>query len=112
MQLEIRTMPKLGPRRLSLRHCAAAPLERLQVDYVCVRCPTARFSDEAVKAKFPGTVLLSVLVTADGAEQRTFVFYDQQAREAVRKWRFRPSVGPGAKAATVPAVVEVVFHLY
>jgi protein TonB len=87
-------------------------------EVACVYCPTAQFSDEAVKAKFQGTVFLSVIVTADGRPTDIHVAsglgmgLDEKALEAVRKWRFKPSVGPDGKAAAVHAIVEVVFHLY
>lgn len=87
-------------------------------EVACVYCPSAQFSDEAVKAKFEGTVLLSLVVTADGRASDVRVVrglgmgLDEQARDAVRKWRFRPSVGPDGKAAAARAIVEVVFHLY
>lgn len=87
-------------------------------EVACLYCPAAQFSDEAVKAKFQGTVLLSLVVTADGRATDVRVVrglgmgLDEKAQDAVRKWRFRPSVGPDGKAAAVRAVVEVVFHLY
>lgn len=87
-------------------------------EVACVYCPSAQFSDEAVKAKFQGTVLLSLVVTADGRATDVRVVrglgmgLDDQAIAAVRKWRFRPSLGPDAKTAAVRAIVEVVFHLY
>jgi periplasmic protein TonB len=87
-------------------------------EVACIYCPAAQFTDEAVKAKFEGTVLLSVVVTADGRATDVRVVrglgmgLDEQARDAVRKWRFRPSVGPEGKAASVRAIVEVIFHLF
>jgi periplasmic protein TonB len=87
-------------------------------EVACVYCPTAQFSDEAVKAKFQGTVFLSLIVTADGRPTDIHIAsglgmgLDEKALEAVRKWRFKPSVGPDGKAAAVRAIVEVQFHLY
>lgn len=87
-------------------------------EVACLYCPVAQFSDEAVKAKFQGTVLLSLVVTADGRATDVRVVrglgmgLDEKAQDAVRKWRFQPSVGPDGKTAAVRAVVEVVFHLY
>jgi periplasmic protein TonB len=87
-------------------------------EVACVYCPTAQFSDEAVKAKFQGTVFLSLIVTPDGRPTDIRVAsglgmgLDEKALEAVRKWRFKPSVGPDRKAAAVHAIVEVQFHLY
>lgn len=87
-------------------------------EVACVYCPSAQFSDEAVKAKFEGTVLLSLIVTTEGRASDVRVVrglgmgLDEQALNAVRNWRFRPSVGPNGQAAAVRAIVEVVFHLY
>jgi periplasmic protein TonB len=87
-------------------------------DIVCDYCPSAQFSDEAVKAKYEGTVFLSIIVTADGRVADVHVSkglglgLDEEAIEAVRKWRFRPSRGPDGKPTAVHATVEVQFHLY
>jgi len=84
----------------------------------CLYCPQAQFSDDAVKTKYEGTVFLSIIVTADGRVAEVHVSrglgmgLDEKAVEAVRKWRFTPSVGPDGKAAVVRAIVEVHFHLY
>jgi periplasmic protein TonB len=92
--------------------------ERGYSDVVCDYCPSAQFSDEAVKAKYEGTVFLSIIVTADGRPIDIHVSkglgmgLDEKAIEAVRKWRFRPSRGPDGKPTAVHATVEVQFHLY
>jgi periplasmic protein TonB len=86
-------------------------------DVACDYCPSAQFSDEAVKAKYEGTVYLSLIVTADGRAVDIHVSkglgmgLDEKAVEAVRKWRFRPARGPDGKPATVHATIEVQFHL-
>lgn len=87
-------------------------------DIVCDYCPSAQFSDEAVKAKYEGTAFLSIIVTADGrvidvhVSKGLAMGLDEKAIEAVRKWRFRPSRGPDGRPAAVHATVEVQFHLY
>lgn len=87
-------------------------------DIVCEYCPPAQFSDEAVKAKYEGIVLLSVIVTADGrvADVRVAkglgMGLDEKAIEAVRKWQFRPVRGPDGKPTAVRATIEVQFDLY
>jgi len=87
-------------------------------DVVCVYCPQAQYSDEAVKAKYQGTILLTVVVTPDGRATDIHVSkglgmgLDEKAMEAVRKWRFRVPTGPDGKPAAVRATIEVVFHLY
>jgi periplasmic protein TonB len=84
----------------------------------CIYCPTAQFSDEAVKAKYQGTVLLVAIITADGRATDIHVVkglglgLDEKAIEAVRTWRFKPAAGPNGKPATVRQTIEVTFHLY
>ncbi len=84
----------------------------------CMYCPQAQFSDEAVKAKYQGMVVLSAIITADGRATDIRVVknlgmgLDEKAVEAVRTWRFRAALGPDGKPATVRALIEVSFHLY
>ena len=72
-----------------------------------------QFSDEAVKAKYQGTVLLVAVITADGRATDIHVSkglglgLDEKAVEAVRTWRFRPALGPDGKPATVRQTIEV-----
>ena len=84
----------------------------------CVYCPPAQFSDEAVKAKYQGTVFITAIITADGRATDVRVAkgvglgLDEKAIEAVRSWRFKPALGPNGKPAAVRQTVEVTFHLY
>jgi protein TonB len=84
----------------------------------CIYCPTAQFSDEAVKAKYQGTVYLTAIVGPDGRATDIHVSkglglgLDENAIAAVRTWRFKPAAGPDGKAAAVRTTIEVVFHLY
>ncbi|MGH9689619.1 MAG: energy transducer TonB [Candidatus Acidiferrales bacterium] len=84
----------------------------------CLYCPQPQFSDEAVKAKYQGTVLLFAIITADGRATDIRVTkslglgLDEKAVEAVRTWRFRPAAGPDGKPAAVRQMIEVTFHLY
>ena len=84
----------------------------------CLYCPQPQFSDEAVKAKYQGTVLLVAVITADGRATDIRVAkglglgLDEKAVEAVRTWRFRPALGPDGKPASVRQSIEVTFHLY
>ena len=74
------------------------------------------FSEEARRAKFSGTVLLSVVVDENGIPRNIRVIrsvglgLDQKAIEAVERWRFRPGHKHG-KAVAVQAAVEVSFRL-
>ena len=74
------------------------------------------FSEEARRAKHQGSVLLSVEVDANGRVSNIRVVkslglgLDEKAIEAVRLWRFRPAQKNG-KPVTVPATIDVNFHL-
>jgi len=78
--------------------------------------PEPEFSEEARKAKFQGAVILSIVILPDGTTTNIRVTrplglgLDEKAIEAVRKWRFRPSMKDG-KAVAVSANVEVNFRL-
>lgn len=74
------------------------------------------YSEEARKAKFQGTVVLSIVVDETGMPRNFKVVkplglgLDEKAIEAVQKWRFRPAQKDG-RAVAVLATVEVNFRL-
>ena len=74
------------------------------------------YSEEARKAKFQGTVVLSIIVDENGMPRQIRVAralglgLDEKAIEAVQKWRFRPAYKDG-KPVAVYATVEVNFRL-
>jgi len=74
------------------------------------------YSEEARKAKWQGTVVLSLVVDEAGVAQNIKVVrslgmgLDQKAIEAVQKWRFRPGMKDG-KSVPVYATIEVNFRL-
>lgn len=74
------------------------------------------FSEEARKAKFQGTVVLSVQVDASGKPSHLVVVsspglgLDEKAVDAVARWLFRPAYRDGKPFVTT-ARVEVSFHL-
>ncbi|MBM3761058.1 MAG: TonB family protein [Acidobacteria bacterium] len=74
------------------------------------------YSEEARKAKFQGTVVLSIVVDPAGKARDIRVIrplglgLDEKAIEAVMKWRFKPGLKDGA-AVPVQATVEVNFRL-
>ncbi len=74
------------------------------------------YSEEARKAKFQGTVVLSIVVDEQGLPRNFKVVkplglgLDEKAIEAVQKWRFSPAKMNG-KAVAVQATVEVNFRL-
>jgi periplasmic protein TonB len=74
------------------------------------------YSEEARKAKYSGTVLLSVVIDDHGLTRDIHVIrplglgLDEKAIEAVSKWRFRPAM-KGGRAVAVQANIEVNFRL-
>lgn len=85
---------------------APVPIHRVEPEY----------SEEARKAKFQGTVVLSIVVDEQGVPRNFKVVrplglgLDEKAIEAVTKWRFRPGYREGRPVA-VMATVEVNFRL-
>jgi TonB family protein len=78
--------------------------------------PEPEYSQEARKAKLEGTVMLSLVVDENGKAQNIRVTkslghgLDEKAVEAVKKWRFKPSMKDG-KPVPVIASAEVNFRL-
>ena len=74
------------------------------------------YSEEARKAKWQGTVVLSLVVDESGKAREVKVVrplgmgLDQKAIEAVEKWLFRPGMKDG-KPVPVSANIEITFHL-
>jgi TonB family protein len=74
------------------------------------------YSEEARKAKYSGTVLLSVIVDQEGHARDIHVVkslgmgLDEKAVEAVQKWTFKPGM-KGGQAVNVRAQIEVNFRL-
>ena len=83
----------------------------------CIYCPDPEYSDEARKAKYQGTVVLEVIVTADGRILEPHVLrgpglgLEEKAMAAVKTWRMRPAVGPNGKPVTCRATIEIGFRL-
>jgi protein TonB len=79
--------------------------------------PDPQYSDEARKAKYQGTVILWVIVGADGRPRDVKVArtlgmgLDEKAIEAVRMWKFAPAM-KGETPVAVQINVEVNFRLY
>jgi TonB family protein len=79
--------------------------------------PDPEYSEEARKAKFQGTCVLSLIVGPDGRPRDVRIArslglgLDEKAIEAVKNWRFEPAVKDG-KPVAVAISVEVDFRLY
>ena len=82
----------------------------------CVYCPDPEYTDEAIKAKFQGSVVLQLIVGPDGLTSNIQVLksaglgLDEKAIEAVRSWRFKPASGPNGKPVAVAIPVEVKYQ--
>jgi protein TonB len=81
--------------------------------------PEAEFSDEARRAKYEGTVVVTLIVDANGNPQNVHVSrtlgmgLDEKAVEAVQKYKFKPAVDQkSGKPVPVMVSVEVRFRLY
>lgn len=79
--------------------------------------PDPEYSEEARKAKFQGTCVLSLIVGPDGRPRDIRVArslglgLDEKAIEAVNQWKFEPAQKDGRPVA-VAINVEVQFRLY
>jgi TonB family protein len=84
----------------------------------CIYCPTAQFSDAAVKGKVQGTVILSAVIDATGHAASISVVrplpcgLNTQAIEALEGWRLKPATDSDGKRVAVRTTIEMVFHLY
>jgi len=84
---------------------------------LCIYCPAPSYSENARAAKVTGTVVLSLVVTADGLAEKAQIVkgpgygLEEKAIEAVRNWRFRPATGPDGKPVACIVMVEVAFKL-
>ncbi len=78
--------------------------------------PEPEYSEEARKAKYSGSVLLSLIIDEHGNTREIHVVrplglgLDEKAIEAVARWKFRPASKSGRPVA-VQAEVEVNFRL-
>jgi TonB family protein len=84
---------------------------------IAIFTPEAEFSDEARLAKYNGDVNVAVVVGVDGKVQQANVLHDpgmglsEKALQAVRQWRFKPSMKNG-HAVAVKVIVSVSFITY
>lgn len=82
-----------------------------------IYAPDPEYSEEARRAKYQGTVTLWVVIGPDGRPRDMKVVrplgmgLDDKAIEAVKKWKFEPSLLDG-KPVAVQVNIEVNFRLY
>jgi len=83
----------------------------------CVYCPNPPYTDEARAARFSGSVVLQVVVTAEGRVENISVVrktgygLEANAIETVRKWQFRPAKGPDGNAVAAVVPIEMTFRI-
>lgn len=79
--------------------------------------PDPEYSEEARRAKFQGTVVLDVVIAADGRPRDLHIIrslgmgLDEKAVDAVHQWKFAPATKDGHPVA-VRVAIEVAFRLY
>jgi len=83
---------------------------------VAIFKPEPQYSEEARKAKWQGSVLISLVVDEEGKPVQIKVVrplglgLDEKAVEAVQQWKFKPGTLAG-KPVKVQAQIEVTFRL-
>lgn len=84
----------------------------------CAYCPYPTYTDEARHGKVQGSVMLQVLVGADGRAQDIRIVkgigfgLDERAVETVRGWKFVPARDGAKRAVATWVTVEAVFRLF
>ena len=85
---------------------------------VIIRQTEAVYSDKARKERLQGACLISLIVDAHGMPQNLHLIrslepgLDQNALDAVRRYRFKPAMRKDGTPAPAIITVEVDFHLY
>ena len=85
---------------------------------ICRVCPDPLYSDEARNTKIQGSVLLSVLVGADGRVHDIHILrgigmgLDENAIQTVRSWQFIPATDSAHHPIASWIKVETMFRLY
>jgi TonB family protein len=84
----------------------------------CVQCPTPDYTDQARAAGFEGVVVLDIVVNIDGQAEQIVVVngpglgLDENAINAVKKWKFKPALGPSGNPVPVRVKIEVAFRIF
>ena len=84
----------------------------------CVRCPQPGYTSRARAAKYQGTVVLDVVVNAEGRTEKIVVVrgpglgLEEMSIKAVSGWRLQPSRDPDGVPVSARTEVEVTFKLF
>ena len=84
----------------------------------CIQCPQPEYNDAARRDKIQGTAVFQVLISGEGDVVKVHPMkplgygLDEQAFEAIKRWRFRPATRSDGSPVAVIVAVEVTFHLY
>jgi len=95
-----------------------APGEKQFEGPTCARCPRPDFSEDAMRTRFQGTILLRVQILPDGIPARISVVkglpcgLTEKAFDAVERWTFQPAMRADGTPVAVEVPVEVTFRMY
>jgi len=84
----------------------------------CIHCPDPSYTDLARAKKVQGSCVLEVLISANGDPQQIrplrLLGYglDQQAFNAIKKWKFKPPTREDGTPVPIIVPVEVTFRLF
>jgi TonB family protein len=85
---------------------------------MCIYCPDPTYSDWARREKISGVSIMLVLISPEGLAQQIrpqkILGYglDEQAYEAIKKWKFRPAHNSDGTGVATIVPIEVAFRLY
>ena len=109
------------PKELPPADPAMPPVSKAGVGGVgsprCHYCPQPSYTDPARKAKLQGSLMLQIVVTADGKVSRAEVVrglpygLNKQAINVLQDWQMQPAAR-GNEPVSCSVVVEMTFHLY
>jgi TonB family protein len=84
----------------------------------CLRCPNPAFTKGAVAGKYQGSIILRLVVSAEGRPERITVVrgapfgLSQAATDTVKEWRFKPATNAQGQPVPVWTTVEITFRQY
>jgi TonB family protein len=106
-----------GPATAGSLPVAGAPGNIGVSEPMCADCRPPNYSQAARDAKYEGTVVLKLIINAEGLAQNVRVVkaldygLSERAILAVKNWKFKPAIGPNGKPVPVEVIIEVTFRL-